>query len=134
MTLATAAGIALAIGHHCFYSSLNKSEPPDRTYFSLGASGGLTKQQVNLAVGAAFAFLVKTFLGIASSIAQEQLTWRFIISHPSRLGFIDGLFHSKDELFSILNLKLWIKSPWPMAIAAIYWYVCPARQAEISMV
>jgi hypothetical protein len=125
MVITTAVGIGLAIGHHLFYNSLNGSEPSNEVYQIWGVSGGLSQQQVNLAAGATFAFFVKTFLGIALSTAQEQTIWRFIKSRPTRLSAIDGLFESKDNLFSILNFKLWGLSPISMMLAAIYWYEPP---------
>ena len=75
MVLNTAMGISLAVRQHFFYHNLAGNEPPSNRYGILGRSGNvLTQQQINLATGAAFALLVKTFLGIASSVAHDQLT------------------------------------------------------------
>ncbi len=113
--------VALAVGHHIFYQSHQGREPPSQVYNVWGIYGGLSGQQVILASGAAFAFLVKALLGIAVTTAQEQVAWRSIKTRPTRLASIDGLFRSSDNVFLMFNYRLWGISPLSMLSAAIYW-------------
>ncbi|KAK4565307.1 hypothetical protein LTR86_003924 [Recurvomyces mirabilis] len=77
MVLGLAVGILLAAGHHLFYASLSGTEAPTGTLFSvIGAD--VSRQQLNTAVGTAFAFLVKSALMITVSIAFAQAFWRAI--------------------------------------------------------
>ena len=60
-----AIGVAFAIGHHFFYQSLDGT-PLDSATFD---------QQINTAVGTAFAFLVCSFLSVAIGVAFVQVLW-----------------------------------------------------------
>ncbi|OJJ47348.1 hypothetical protein ASPZODRAFT_16029 [Penicilliopsis zonata CBS 506.65] len=114
-------GVILAIGHHLFYRHLAGTRPPDAVYAAFGRSSGLTGQQLNLAVGSAFAFLVKAFLGMGISLAHDQATWRTIKARPMPSAFIDGAFAAKTSLFDLLNLHLWKRSVSTMLLAVVYW-------------
>ncbi len=115
------AGVALAIGHHFFYQNLDGHQPPTQVYNVWGIYGGLSGQQINLAAGAAFAFLVKALLGIAVTTAQDQATWRSIKTRPTRLASIDGLFQCTTNIFYMFDYRLWGISPLSMLSATIYW-------------
>lgn len=65
------AGIAFALGHHFFYARLSGQNAPTGSYEFAGSRP--SKQQVNIAVGTAFAFLVKSILAIAVGISYTQL-------------------------------------------------------------
>ena len=77
-------GTLLALGHHLFYQQLNGQQTPKDDY----RVGSLhySRQQLNIQIGAAFAFLVKAFLVIAISIAHAQVFWSSLSgSHQRRL-------------------------------------------------
>ena len=84
-------GTLLALGHHLFYASLAFTEAP--TGISLSLAGvDVSRQQLNTAVGTPLAFLTKTFLEIAMSIAFVQVFWRAVLtsSKGSKLATLHG--------------------------------------------
>lgn len=108
-----------------FYQNLAGTKPPNNRYAIWGTSGGVAGQQVNIAVGAAFAFLVKAFLGVAVATAHDQAAWKTIKSNPTKAASVDGLFASKTNILSLVNFSLWKRSMFTMALALVYWYVPP---------
>lgn len=63
--LAFVAGLAFALGHHAFYDSLDGQPVADHLF----------NQQINLAVGQAFAFLVRASLVISVGASYWQVFW-----------------------------------------------------------
>lgn len=117
-------GTAFIIGHHFFYQSLSGKPPPNVVYFS-GFAGGLTGQQVNLAAGSAFAFLVSSALGAVITTAANQALWVAVRTKSSKLGAIDNLANATTYIWNIFDFRLWKKSPIRMALITIFWYACP---------
>ncbi|KAL7967532.1 hypothetical protein HDV63DRAFT_412565 [Trichoderma sp. SZMC 28014] len=112
--------VAFIIGHHFFYQSLSGKPPPNVVYFS-GFAGGLTGQQINLAVGSAFAFLVSSSLGIVITTAANQALWVAIRTKPSKLEMIDSLANATTNIWNVFDFRLWKKSPIRMALITIFW-------------
>lgn len=117
-------GAAFAVGHHSFYNSLSGKSPPNVVYFS-GFAGGLTGQQINLAVGSAFAFFVSSALGVVVTTAANQALWVAVRTKPSQLEIIDNLANITTNIWNIFNFQLWKISPIRMALVTIFWYVRP---------
>lgn len=80
--------IVCATAHHLFSTHLNGQTV---------ASATLT-QQVNIAAGTAFAYLVRALLVFAAGIAYAQLLWHLLLKPDTRL-----LVSSIDSLSSLLT-------------------------------
>ncbi|KAM0246589.1 hypothetical protein ACHAQJ_010172 [Trichoderma viride] len=115
-------GVAFAIGHHFFYQNLSGKPPPSTVYLS-GFAGGLTGQQVNLAAGSVFAFLVNSALGAAIGTAADQALWTALRTKSSKLGVIDNLSATTNNVWSMFDYRLWKKSPTRMVLATIFWLI-----------
>ncbi|KAK1238039.1 hypothetical protein MKX08_002618 [Trichoderma sp. CBMAI-0020] len=113
-------GAAFIIGHHFFYQSLSGKQPPNVVYFS-GFAGGLTGQQVNLAVGSVFAFLVSSALGVVITTAANQALWVAVRTKPSKLEVIDNLATATTNIWNMFDFRLWKSSPIRMTLATILW-------------
>lgn len=122
IALAYLSGIALVLGHHFFYSSLSGRPPPAAVYRVLGTSTALTGQQVNLAVGAALAFLAKTALSAVVAVSAEQSAWRAIKTGSMTLGGIDSLLSMRSNILCLLNFESWKKDTLGVLLAVLYWY------------
>jgi hypothetical protein len=110
-------GILLALGHHLFYNRLKgqlvgATEPILR---------GVTQQQLNIAIGTSFAFLVKTFLVVAVSIAYTQIMWKAIKKQAATLTTIDTVFHAVSSIWSLLQYSVWWKYPLLLLLACAVW-------------
>ena len=106
VVLSLAIGVLAALGHHVFYSSLDGSPAPNEDYHIWGSS--LSRQQVNVAGGTAFAFLVKAALMTAISVTYVQLFWRAML-HTSRhttLATLDTTFSVLSNAFALF--KVWV--------------------------
>ena len=121
MTTALAAGSLLALGHHLFYAHLDHHEAPSGSYAFAGRT--FPEQQFNLAVGTAFAFFVRTFLGIAISCAYVQLFWQSA-SHSKRaatLAELDWGSAGLDDVFGLFKVKYGWRYPMLVMLAVVYW-------------
>ncbi|KAK3636944.1 hypothetical protein LTR56_012604 [Elasticomyces elasticus] len=117
-------GVLLAIGHHLFYRSLDGKEASQGGYNVLGSK--YTGQQVNLAAGTAFAFLVKSFLVLSVSAAFCQSFWRSINGEtqrekPPTLEHIDTAYTVSTSIFALFDVRLWYRHPSLILIAALIW-------------
>lgn len=122
MALAFLLGLSIAVGHHFFYTELSGRPPPAAVYHVPGTSMSLTGQQVNLAVGAALAFLVKSALGAAVAVSAEQSSWRAIKTRSITLGGIDSLLSMRNNLLYLCNLESWKKGRLGVLLTVLYWY------------
>jgi hypothetical protein len=114
-------GFLLALGHHLFYASRAGDIVPTGSYSFLGTT--LQKQQFNTSVGTALAFLVKTFLSVAISVAYIQLFW--LTAHRAkqnpRLGDVDWVTSGLSNVFSLVYPNLWWKYPILGVSALVFW-------------
>lgn len=123
MILMLILGVLLAGGHHAFYK-IHDGKPPSKATYSIGGIfTSLTSQQINLAAGAALAFLVKASLGIAIAKSAEQATWCSIRTKTLKLATIDKLSTSTTNILSLFDIQSWRGSWTTMIPALIYWYV-----------
>ena len=103
-------GIALTIGHHVFYASLDKQVILDND-----------QQQWNTRIGTGLAFLVKTLLTASAGLAYTQLLWHTLKSQPMTLQGVDALFGVVNNAWDFFNWELWRRGPDLAVIAAVLW-------------
>lgn len=117
-------GIVFACSHHAFYAHLAGTPASDHEY-RVVANWSVSNQQLNIAIGTAFAFLVKSALGAAISIAYAQLFWRQVkrISHAVPLASVDNAFSALASPIGLV--KIWTWKEWPLlfGVAALIWCV-----------
>lgn len=102
MLSSLAAAICLAIGHHAFCRSLQGSQVPGEPMEIGGWK--TTAQQVNIAAGTTFAFLVKAALVLATSIAHTQVLFRIMRQEALNLAAIDALWTALTDLPSLFRI------------------------------
>jgi hypothetical protein len=116
------AGILLALGHHLYYDNLDSQEvPPGDHNLQLFF---VSKQQVNAAIGTAFAFAVKSALALAISSAYVQLFWIRLVASSHRLlalHDINAAFSGPQNLFVLGRRSLWLRFPLLCVIALVTW-------------
>jgi hypothetical protein len=71
MLLALFFGVGFTIGHHFFYHSL-VGQAVSSGYHVPGVDFTISGQQINIAVGSAFAFIFKALFGVAVSSAYDK--------------------------------------------------------------
>lgn len=121
------AGILFAIGHHIFYDSLKGTTPSLAMYNIAGSQ--VSGQALNLAVGTAFAFLVRSCLALAMSLSYTQLAW-YTIKQSTRdrtIPDIDKVTSALSNLLVIMNVFAWIKWPLLLLPALLSW--CEVAQS-----
>ena len=101
ITLSLVLGLMLGVGHHLFYTSLDGTIAPNVEYDVLGSK--VSRQQINIAAGTAFAFLVKAMLVTALATAYVQLLWRALLHSTKHVTFgsFDVLFSGISDIFSL---------------------------------
>ena len=118
------AGIAFAAGHHLFYRRLNGRTVSTGSF--LGWSS-VSEQEANIAIGTAFAYLVKACIGYAISVAFIQAFWREAgVRRQARgaiLADLDWIFSALDDMLSLFNFPLWLKYPTLLLTATSAWCV-----------
>ncbi|RHZ70637.1 hypothetical protein CDV55_105263 [Aspergillus turcosus] len=114
-------GIGSAIGHHLFYNSLDGKPTPNTTHQIGGLSYSVSSQQINIAAGTVFAFLVKFLLGSAVSTTLEQLTWKAIEARTTLIATVDDLLSLSTSVLTLINPKLWGTYPILTLLGAILW-------------
>lgn len=111
--LAFIAGLAFASGHHAFYSSLD-GRIVDNHLFS---------QQINLAVGQAFAFLVRASLVISIGASYWQVFWGTVLHRTLAISQVDVLAGMLDSILDLLDLRASRTRPILIALALLSWMV-----------
>ena len=111
--LAFVAGLAFALGHHAFYDSLDE-QPVD---------GHLFTQQINLAVGQAFAFLVRASLVISIGASYWQVFWGTALHGSLAVSQVDALAGMLGSILDLLNFKASATRPILLALAFLSWMV-----------
>jgi len=103
-------GILLALGHHLFYNRLKGQ-----------LVRGVTQQQLNIAIGTSFAFLIKTFLVVAVSIAYTQIMWKAIKKQAATLSTIDTISQAVSSVWCLLRYSVWWKYFLLLLLACAVW-------------
>jgi len=115
-------GILAAVGHHLFYRSLAGTQAPDpNDRYKIIYKSYVSKQEVNIIGGTALAFLVKSALGTAISMAYVQLFWKTLMqsTHRTTLSMVDTTFSVLTSILSLSKVWTWWRYPQLFGIAAI---------------
>ncbi|KAF2093384.1 hypothetical protein NA57DRAFT_81312 [Rhizodiscina lignyota] len=113
MVCSLLAGIGFAIGHHFFYQSLHHVPTSDATF----------EQQVNTAIGTAFAFIVRMFFVLSISMAYWQLFWHDVKAKATQLSIIDSVSSILDNIFEFMSIRTLRKFPLLVLVAALVWLI-----------
>lgn len=108
-------GVLLSLGHHLFYRSLEGKAVSDH------AIHGVTGQQLNLAIGTLFAFLVKASLAVAIITAYTQTLWRSIKQQPMQLTAIDTIFEAGTNFWGFFRFAIWGNHLLLLFLATTIW-------------
>jgi hypothetical protein len=114
MFLSLIFGVLFALGHHVFYNSLVNKPTSTGDYAVMGTQH--PGQQLNIAIGTAFAFLVKAAFVLAVSTAYYQVFWK-VAKQDSKfeksptLGRLDAAFSGTTNVISLLNAPMWCRYP-----------------------
>jgi hypothetical protein len=116
-------GVLLSLGHHLFYQSLHgkpiATDEEGAQHFS---------QRVNVAIGTAFAFLVKSALVVSVNMAYYQFFWKMAkqassLTNGPTLKWLDTAFSGASNALLLLKVPMWLRSPLLFAMASAIWYV-----------
>jgi hypothetical protein len=103
---------AMAVGHHCFYLSLNGTTTPNN--FS---------QQLNIAYGTAFAFVAKAYMVAAVVSAYTQYIWSDFRKTLITISTIASTFTATTSIVSMLDPRFLWTCKTGAILAALVWYV-----------
>jgi hypothetical protein len=109
--LAYLAALACAIGHHFFYASLD-SQDVDNYYLG---------QEVTVAMGTAFAFLVRATLVIAVGTVYWQMFWLRLGRQSFAISELDSLDGALSSIFDLMDVRALRRSPELGIIAVLAW-------------
>jgi hypothetical protein len=121
-------GIICALGHHFFYRSLQGTPVQNDAIAILGSN--VSQQQLNVAIGTAFAFVVNAALAGAVSTAYIQLFWFTLktATQPKTLETLDTMFAALSNALSLCMLQIWWRYPLMFSMAMIAWFVFRLRE------
>lgn len=124
-------GTLFALCHHLFYASLDRKHASTslQGYHVLGTDVSI--QQLNTAVGTAFAFLVRACLMLSISIAYFQILIWNVGKHETKgttLAHLDVMTSALQDLVSLASFKTWWRHPWLWVLAVVAWYEFSSNQ------
>ena len=119
MGSALLSGALFAIGHHLFYDSYN----------GVDVQGSMGQQWVNR-IGMAFAFLTKTFLGVAVGSAYVQRQWYKLGKKQYRIAQVDSLFGVLGDATLFFD-RVWFGNLLLALLALTSWYVYLSRHLSM---
>jgi len=130
-------GVLFSLGHHLFYKSLVNKSTSTGSYSIAGTN--YPGQQVNIAIGTAFAFLAKAAFVLAVSTAYYQVFWRRITqdadnNRPPTLAQIDSTFSAPTNIISLLRAPLWFRYPLLFLMALTMWYVTSQNLDQLKSI
>lgn len=106
----TFSGIALALGHHFYYRSLDGT-----------IAGSARRQQWAITFGTTFAFLVVHLLAAATVIAHSQYIWSMVRRRGYTLETLDNLFTMTSDPRAFFNLEILKHGQIAVLLALISW-------------
>lgn len=116
------AGALFAAGHHLFYQYLDGKPASAAGFYLMGSS--ISDQEVNTAIGTAFAYVVKAFLVFAMSTAFVQVFWKEAMARnaaPRTLAKLDATFSAFYNVHALFNVPVWFRFPVLLALAGTAW-------------
>lgn len=115
------AAALLAVGHHLFYNGLSGTRVVEDAVFGTSIS----RQQANIAIGTALAFLFQALLVFVVSVAFIQGFWREVrVRHKTTrptLGLLDSAFSSFSNFITLFNVSIWWRYPLLLLLALTAW-------------
>lgn len=111
MLVSFLSGIGISIGHHFLYNKFN----------------GLRVEEVSISqtwiirIGTIFAFIAKTLLVVAVSIAFIQQQWLALSSHRFKIRQIDTMTNVLGNALNFLNSRMWLRFPLLTVLASVVW-------------
>lgn len=122
-------GVLLSVGHHLFYLSLDGSVVSAHGFKLFGSNH--SQQQLDLAIGTTFSFLVRACFALSVSTAYYQIFWKMLrrATHDSksaRLDRIDDAFSATGNIVAMCNVPLWLTQPLLFLAASTAWYISSA--------
>lgn len=104
------AGVLFAIGHHSYYSSLNKERIPDAQAPSRAVMAGIL-----------LALLSKFCLLAALGMARVEVVWSSFSRRSFSVEAIDGVFESTSNLLRLTKPEVLGRAKMATLLAVIYW-------------
>lgn len=104
-------GLLLAIGHHVFYNHWNHQPVKSSS-----------QQQWIIRGGTAFAFGVKTFLVLATSVSYTQVLFWHLRGKATKIEHIDSMFGVLANPWNFRFTLAWLKRPSLLFPAMVAWY------------
>ncbi|KAK7000432.1 hypothetical protein R3P38DRAFT_3219331 [Favolaschia claudopus] len=115
IVLAWLVALALAVGHHAYYSSLN-----DHPVASGKTASLLVHSQAGAsAIGIAFATVVVAMLGLSSGTAFLQCAWKVARMRAFTVSGLDAMWSSPTSLLSFFSLDFWREARGIVFIAVL---------------
>jgi len=97
-------------GHHALYVLINGNN-----------AGDVSLQLWSIRAVTALAFLSKLLLAIGTGVAYDQWLWVNLHTKTHSTGSLDSLFGILGNTFNFLALRLWIRRPAFLFLAAVTW-------------
>lgn len=116
-----AAGVALAVIHHVFYSSLNNTTVNADVYKIAGLR--VSQQQINTATGTTLAFLSRACFLVALSSAYTQQFWLLVgrSGRRTEVSTLDVMYSALDNVWNLFRVSVWWKRPVLLLTAVVSW-------------
>ncbi|RSM02832.1 hypothetical protein CEP52_007730 [Fusarium oligoseptatum] len=116
-------GGLFALGHDLFYNNLAGTTVAADSFELAGAE--VSRQQLNLAAGTTLAFLFKSSIVSAVSIAYFQAVWHVVKSRKREIDIsnMDVLLSALGNAISLVSFSTWLKGPLLLLIAIIAWLI-----------
>ncbi|MCJ1463899.1 hypothetical protein MMC07_002508 [Pseudocyphellaria aurata] len=105
-------GLGSAVGHHIYYSSLDKQH-----------AGSAAQQQWVTRIGTALAFLTQATLAAAVLISRNQRVWVSLREKYLSLHAIDALFSVTDNFFHFGNGEMIAHAKTATMMALVRWII-----------
>jgi hypothetical protein len=117
-------GLLLSVGHHLFYQSLDGQHTTKTSHSFFGSS--YSNQQLNIAVGTTFAFLVRSALVLSVSTAFCQAFWKEVQrlsldNSVTTIDRIDTIYAAPTNIVAFFTASAWIHYPALFLTALIIW-------------
>lgn len=111
MVLSLTFGVGLALAHHFVYNSFD-GQPVETASID---------QTWLVRIGTGLAFLAKTLLVVAASIAYTQQQWRTTRTKVLKLRQIDTIASILEDPLGFLTSRIWFRMPLLTLLAGIPW-------------
>lgn len=105
-------GFGGALGHHLYYSTLDRQH-----------AGTAAQQQWVTRIGTALAFLTQATLATAVLISRNQRVWVSLRSKFLSLYAIDALFSVTDNFFHFTNGEMIVRAKLATMMALVRWII-----------